>query len=66
MQFLHSPACDICGEPVRLETCKTNDRGQAVHELCYVESVALIAQSACVVSTQSAAFEAEWKRLFQA
>jgi len=34
-----SPACWICGNPVALEECKTDEDGQAVHELCYVEKV---------------------------
>jgi len=34
-----SPACWMCGNPVALEECKTDEDGQAVHELCYVEKV---------------------------
>jgi endogenous inhibitor of DNA gyrase (YacG/DUF329 family) len=27
--------CAICGKPVRIEDCKVNDFGEAVHEACY-------------------------------
>lgn len=30
------PLCSICTKPVPLETCKTDEAGQAVHEDCYV------------------------------
>jgi hypothetical protein len=29
------PNCWICGKPVRLENCKIDEHGQAVHEDCY-------------------------------
>ena len=35
-----SPLCSICGKPVDLETSKTDDDGQAVHEECYAASLA--------------------------
>ena len=28
--------CRICGKPVAVEGCKTDDDGKAVHEDCYV------------------------------
>lgn len=28
--------CRICGKPVAVENCKTDDDGKAVHEDCYV------------------------------
>jgi hypothetical protein len=28
--------CRICGKPLAVETCKTDDGGKAVHEECYV------------------------------
>jgi hypothetical protein len=31
------PQCAICKESVTLEESKTDERGQAVHENCYVE-----------------------------
>ncbi len=31
--------CPICRQPVTLETCKTDEDGQAMHEGCYVEKV---------------------------
>jgi hypothetical protein len=42
----HAPAdirpillCRICREPVCLETAKTDDNGQAIHEVCYMSSL---------------------------
>ena len=32
------PSCRICNDPVLLETSKTDEHGQAVHEQCYVLS----------------------------
>lgn len=29
-------SCAICGKSVRLELCKTNEDGDAVHEDCYI------------------------------
>lgn len=31
------PVCSICKQPVRLETAKTDEKGQAVHEDCYLQ-----------------------------
>ena len=28
--------CPLCNEPLLLETCKTDENGQATHEECYV------------------------------
>lgn len=28
--------CCICAEPISLETARTDERGKAVHEICYV------------------------------
>ncbi len=33
--------CCICKEPVTLEESKTDERGQAVHENCYIWTVEL-------------------------
>lgn len=33
--------CLICGKPVAVETCKTDESGKAVHENCYVLKVKL-------------------------
>ena len=33
--------CWICGRAVRLDTCKTDEHGCAVHEQCYVAKIAL-------------------------
>lgn len=33
------PVCPLCNEPVELETTKTNEDGEAVHEECYVLAV---------------------------
>lgn len=35
------PQCAICEESVALEECKTDERGQAVHENCYTWTVEL-------------------------
>ncbi len=35
------PICSICGQPVKLETSKTDEFGHAVHEECYILKVAL-------------------------
>jgi anti-sigma regulatory factor (Ser/Thr protein kinase) len=35
----HLPGCCICNSPVPLETSKTDENGQAVHEECYVLNV---------------------------
>jgi len=31
--------CGICGTPVELEHCKTNEFGQAVHGKCYASQI---------------------------
>jgi hypothetical protein len=31
------PRCAICQQPVRLETAKSDERGQPVHEDCYLQ-----------------------------
>ncbi len=31
--------CRICSEPVPVETAKTDDYGQAIHETCYTTSL---------------------------
>ena len=33
--------CWICGRAVSLESCKIDELGNAVHEMCYVAKVAL-------------------------
>jgi len=33
--------CFICGQPVPLETSKTNEYGRAVHEDCYILRIKL-------------------------
>ena len=33
--------CWICGRAVRLDTCKTDEHGCAVHERCYLAKIAL-------------------------
>ena len=35
------PSCRICNDPVLLETSKTDEYGQAVHEECYVLNLSL-------------------------
>lgn len=31
--------CAICTKPVRLDECKINDLGEAVHDACYPEQL---------------------------
>lgn len=38
--------CPICNEPVSLETSKTDEDGQAIHEECYAEKVCTKSQPA--------------------
>jgi hypothetical protein len=38
------PNCRICNDPVLLETSKTDEYGQAVHEECYVLNFSLMAE----------------------
>ena len=33
------PICRLCGEHVELETANTDEKGQAVHENCYVTQI---------------------------
>lgn len=35
--------CSICGNPVPLETSKTDEQGMAVHEECYVARTVALA-----------------------
>jgi len=32
-------SCAVCGNPVDLESCKTDERGKAVHQKCYVAEI---------------------------
>ncbi len=32
--------CWLCGKPLPLENCKTDERGRAVHEECYTAKIA--------------------------
>jgi hypothetical protein len=36
-----TPLCLICNAPVLLETAKTDERGNAIHEECYLLKVRL-------------------------
>jgi hypothetical protein len=36
-----TPCCCICGMPVQLSSCKFDERGQPVHEGCYVAKLLL-------------------------
>jgi len=38
---VYLPICPICNQPVALETAKTDEHGQAIHEECYVVAVKL-------------------------
>jgi len=39
------PTCVICHKPAPLETAKTDEHGQIIHEECYVFKMKLIAAS---------------------
>jgi acyl-CoA synthetase (AMP-forming)/AMP-acid ligase II len=41
--------CCICAIPIPLETSKTNERGQAVHEECYVRKIISESRTASAV-----------------
>lgn len=62
MKFLlNTQDCRICGAPVSLESCKTNEYGQAVHELCYVEEFLLTQQLLrCEYRYNPLLLDAEW------
>jgi hypothetical protein len=32
-------SCAVCGNPVNLESCKTDERGKAVHQHCYMVDI---------------------------
>lgn len=38
-QIIH--LCWVCGKPVDVATCKTDEYGEAVHETCYIVRLAL-------------------------
>ena len=42
-------ACCICSGPIPLETSKADERGQAVHEECYVRKIISIRRTANVI-----------------
>jgi hypothetical protein len=37
---LYSTRCALCGDPVSLEDCKTDENGAAVHDACYIAEMA--------------------------
>ena len=38
---LRLPICSFCNEPVEIETGKTDDNGNAIHEECYAATLRL-------------------------
>ncbi len=42
--------CSMCGKPVALEECKSDDHGHPVHEDCYVAEVVVAAQKKSAAS----------------
>src|SRR5215472_12993065 len=40
----HAYFCWICGNAVELESCKTDERGMAVHGHCYLQKVTVAAE----------------------
>jgi len=39
-------ACAICGSPIPLEQCKSDENGSAVHEVCYANKIIKSSQPA--------------------
>lgn len=37
--------CSICCKPVKLESTKTDERGHAIHEECYILKLKLLQES---------------------
>jgi hypothetical protein len=33
------PVCSVCNEPVELEKSKTDEKGKAIHEECYIRKM---------------------------
>jgi len=44
-QAQFTPVCPLCRKPVVLETAKTDERGNAVHEDCYIRMLSLFSAS---------------------
>jgi hypothetical protein len=59
------PDCAICNNPVLLETTKTDENGQAVHEECYVHKVlgAADLHSDAITQRSGAGIPANWEWL---
>jgi hypothetical protein len=36
---LRPATCAVCGQPVKLEECKTDEDGAAVHAACYISRI---------------------------
>jgi hypothetical protein len=53
------PICDVCGRTVSLEYCKTDERGDAVHEECYLRKLGLEAPPAANTEDFSAGIYSE-------
>jgi hypothetical protein len=43
--FKHPHSCWICGNEVDLKTCYTDENGAAVHEYCYLVTLAIATES---------------------
>ena len=43
--ILSTPFCPICQKPVPLENAKTDERGQAIHEECYIRGLQIKLQT---------------------
>ena len=44
------PTCAICKKPASLETAKTDERGQIVHEECYLQKMKMKVVEAAAAS----------------
>jgi hypothetical protein len=42
---MDTPVCSVCKRPIRLETAKTDENGEAVHEDCYLQRLMVLLQT---------------------
>jgi hypothetical protein len=42
---MDAPICSVCKQPVRLETAKADENGEAVHEVCYLQRLMALLHS---------------------
>ena len=62
------PTCSLCGESVRLEECKTDGDGRAVHESCYTGEVCTLQMpegAATIIRCPYCRVESEFRTLLE-